>query len=289
MATSSATLLNNKYDYGQTPLIMACDALNVDLVKALLNDNVDVNATDDFNTTALIATIKSFCGNRFAEPRKLEIVKLLLGAGADQSLVGNKGQSALICAADKGYREIVRVLVDDDPDAAAQLIPDDYGGDFYDRLSEKDKEWFDKQFPEIANKKQFRQELDDLCAFIIAGAKPTLFELLNADYGNCQTLLIKACIANNFERDKELIEAGDNVDHQDKDGNTALIHAAQHENLDLIKILIAAKAGVFKKNLEEKDFYDYLTVQGIKDWVLANIQDFEKDRQMWSDAEIFDI
>jgi len=289
MATTSSFLLNTKYEYGQTPLIMACDSLNVELVKALLNENVDVNATDDFKATALIATIKSFCGNRFAEPRKLEIVKLLLGAGADQSLVDNRGQSALICAADKGYREIVKVLVDDDPDAAAHLIPDDYGGDFIDRMSDQDQDWFKKNYPEIANKKQFRQEIDRLCAFITGNTNPTLAELLNADYGNGQTLLIKASIANDLERVKELIEAGDNINHQDFFGNTALTHAAKHENFDIIKILVGAKAGLFKKNLEEKDFYDCLTVQGIKDWVINNVQDFEKDRQMWRDAEVFGI
>ena len=96
---------------------------------------MDVNKQDDFNSTALIATINSSCGNRFAEPQKLKIVKALIKAGADINKVNSRGQSALICAAWKDYREIIKVLVDEDPDAAAQLIPDDYGGDFYDRLS----------------------------------------------------------------------------------------------------------------------------------------------------------
>jgi len=123
MATTSSALLNAKFENGQTPLIMACDALNVELVKALMNERVKLNEQDDYKNTALIATINSFRGNRSSEAKKLEIVKTLLKAGVDKSLVNRIRQSALICAAIRGYREIIKVLVDDDPAAAAQLIP----------------------------------------------------------------------------------------------------------------------------------------------------------------------
>lgn len=264
MASSSLCLLNAKYEKGKTPLIMACDALNVDLITALLNEGIDVDDSDDDKITALMATINSFRGNPLAEPRKVEIVKALLEAGADKSLVNRIGQPALILAAIGGYREIIMVLVDDDPVAAAELIPDKYGEDFYERMSDQDQEWFDNQYPDLIPKNHFtryekyRREMSSLCAFITTGAKPSLADLLNNDYGNNQPLLIKACLANDLDLVKEIIVAGDNLGHQDIDGNTALIHAAKQQNLDIIKILIDAGIDISKKNNDKKDFYDVM-------------------------------
>ena len=90
MSTTSSFLLNAKYKHGQTPLIMACDALNVELVKALINERVNLDEQDDFKTTALIATIKSLGCDRTSEPLKLEIVQALISAGADINKINKK-------------------------------------------------------------------------------------------------------------------------------------------------------------------------------------------------------
>jgi len=131
-------------------------------------------------------------------------------------------------------------------------------------MSDQNQEWFDKQYPELLPKKhiplkeQFQKEIDDMCSFIVAGAKPTLAELLNYDYGNNQTLLIKACIAKNLKLVKKSIKTGDNINHQDFFGNTALIYASKNKRLDIIKVLIENKPDFTIKNNEKNTFVDVM-------------------------------
>jgi|GEM_PF-4171430 len=283
--SSYINILNARYANQRTALMIACGNTNLDLVEELLTYGVDVDLQSDDGFTALMETINSPLGSLSI---KLKIVKALIKAGANINIPNHRRVTPLINAAEKDYIDIIKELIDKDPIAAGRLHKYDYG-DFYDRLSPKAKEFVDENYPKIAITKQFRQEEDTNFGFIRTNRKLPFADLLNEDYGNGQTLLLKACQSANLDLVKTLLEAGDNIDRQDKDGNTALIHAAKQENLDLIKILIETNAGLFKKNHEEKDFYDCLTVQGIKDWVINNVQDFEKDRQMWRDAEVFGI
>lgn len=284
-ASSNINILNARYSNKRTALMIACGNANLDLVEELLTHEVDVNLQRDDGSTAIIETINSPLGSVSI---KLKIIKALIKAGADINIPNYRRVTPLINAAEKDYIEILKELIDTDPIAAGRLHKYDYG-DFYDRLSDGAKEFVNENYPEIAITKQFRQEEYTYLGFIRTNGKLPFADLLNADYGDGQTLLIKACLANDSDLVKALLDAGDNVDHQDKDGNTALIYAAQQQNLDMIKILVGPKAGLFKKNRENKGFYDYLTLQEIKDWIIENINNFDEDRKMWDDASTFVI
>jgi len=95
-------------------------------------------------------------------------------------------------------------------------------------------------------------------------------------------------LANDSDLVKALIEAGDNIDHQDKDGNTALIHASLQENFDLIKILIQAGTDINKKNHDNKDFFDIIPNQVFKDRIYSNLHDIQWfiDAKKFFDGEI---
>ena len=70
-----------------------------------LNDSgenvVDVNAVDDFGSTALAAA---------AEEGHAAIVQMLIRAGADHSLADGDGDTALKLSIDNGHSEVVALL-----------------------------------------------------------------------------------------------------------------------------------------------------------------------------------
>jgi ankyrin repeat protein len=269
MAYSTFTIdpLNAQYNNEGTPIIMACRALNIDLVEELLKMEVDVNKPDVFGTTALITTIITPAGGRFTEHIKLDIIRALIEAGADISIPDYRHATPLICAAEKDYPEILKELIEKDIDQAAKLHKDDYDGDFYDRLTEKSKKFIDETFPRIANIKGFQQETSDLCAFITANNLSPLVNVLNADFLNGQSLLIKACKGQNMDLVKVLIEIGDHIDSKDDSGNTALIYAAKQGNRAILEELIKNEADVLSVNNEGKDFIDYLPDNDLRNWL----------------------
>lgn len=89
---------------GTTPLMAACMDGFTEVVKLLLTANPEMNIVDNTNGwTAL--TVASIEGNP-------EVVKLLLAANADVNIAGKrKGMTPLIAASMRGYTEIVKLLL----------------------------------------------------------------------------------------------------------------------------------------------------------------------------------
>jgi len=83
-----------------------------DTVRRILDEGTpDLNATGSYDYTAL--TIAAGHGD-------IEIVKLLLNAGADVNAIGNYGQTALILAAQDAHLDVVRLLLNAGANVDAQ-------------------------------------------------------------------------------------------------------------------------------------------------------------------------
>lgn len=95
--------LNAKTCDGTTPLILAARMEIKDMVEQLLQNNVDVNATDDNEKTALhwVASIDNH-----------EIARMLLMRGAERDPRNKNDETPLFLAAREGAYQTVRLLLD---------------------------------------------------------------------------------------------------------------------------------------------------------------------------------
>ena len=78
----------------------------MDLVRALLETDIDVNHVNNLGWTALLEAVILGDGGE----AHTEIVRMLVAAGADTSIADREGVTALEHARERGYREIVRLL-----------------------------------------------------------------------------------------------------------------------------------------------------------------------------------
>jgi len=92
--------------FGGTALIPASDRGHVDVVQRLLDTSIDVDHVNDLGWTALLEAVILGDGG----VRHTEIVRLLVGAGANVSIADRDGVTALGHARAAGYVEIVAIL-----------------------------------------------------------------------------------------------------------------------------------------------------------------------------------
>lgn len=86
---------------GYTPLILAVSSNNANVVKKLIEKEVDINLTDKFgNTPLMIALLND----------RREIAKLLIEQGADVKKANQDGETPLMAAASYGYKDMVKLL-----------------------------------------------------------------------------------------------------------------------------------------------------------------------------------
>ena len=95
--------------YGGNALIPACERGHVETVRLLLSrSKIDVNHVNNLGWTALLEAVILSDGG----PRHIEIVKLLLAAGADPNIADNDGVTPLRHARDKRYDAIAAMIKD---------------------------------------------------------------------------------------------------------------------------------------------------------------------------------
>ena len=88
--------------YGRTALLWAIEKGELEIVRELLASGADIKATDNTGITALHWAI---------EKGELEIVRELLASGADIKATDNTGITALHMATEEGNVEIVQLLI----------------------------------------------------------------------------------------------------------------------------------------------------------------------------------
>lgn len=94
---------------GYTPLMLACNSGNYDAAKLLLENGVDVNATDYCGNTALMYTVNFYTYTRGKE-EQVKIAELLLQYGADKNIEGEYSSNVLDAAYDAEWQEMIDVL-----------------------------------------------------------------------------------------------------------------------------------------------------------------------------------
>lgn len=94
--------------FGGVSVIPASERGHVDYVRRVVETDIDVNHVNDLGWTALLEAVILGDGG----PPHQEIVRILLGAGADRSLADKDGVTALQHARSKGQTEVVAILED---------------------------------------------------------------------------------------------------------------------------------------------------------------------------------
>jgi uncharacterized protein len=95
--------------YGGNALIPACERGHVDTVRLLLSrSKIDVNHVNNLGWTALLEAVILSDGG----PRHIEIVQLLLAAGADPNIADKDGVTSLQHARDRRYDAIAAMIKD---------------------------------------------------------------------------------------------------------------------------------------------------------------------------------
>ncbi|MBA4095889.1 MAG: hypothetical protein C0484_03850 [Rhodospirillum sp.] len=95
--------------YGGNALIPACERGHVDTVRLLLErSKIDVNHINNLGWTGLLEAVILSDGG----PRHIEIVRMLLAAGADPNIADKDGVSPLQHARDRRYDAIAALIRD---------------------------------------------------------------------------------------------------------------------------------------------------------------------------------
>lgn len=187
----------------EEPLVSAVKQGDRLAVQGLLATGSDVNVLDKgVDKTPLMEAVAT---------NNLELVQLLLGAGAQVNARNEYGQTALMELGDEATPELVRTLVT----AGARLNLRDKDGD-----------------GALLNLARWGKA-DTLRALLEAGAQ------VNARNNDGETALMLAAAAGESEKVKALLAAGADVNRRNKDGRTALKQAQENEHADVVGILLA--------------------------------------------------
>ena len=106
MTVAAGADLKSVNRYGGTALIPAAHHGHVDVVRYLLTTKTDIDHINFLGWTALLEAVILGDGS----PTYQQIVKLLLDAGADQSIGDKQGVTPLQHAEERGQQEVVKLL-----------------------------------------------------------------------------------------------------------------------------------------------------------------------------------
>lgn len=258
----------------EDPLVNAAFKNDVDLVRQLVLTSPDVNVSDQATgQTALSYAIEN--GNR-------EMVRILLGAGADINAKGRAGQTALMFLNGKADLDLVRDLLRAGADVnvrdqrgetpllsaatsssfavirelvsygAGMDAKNNEGTTVLMRAAENSDSQIAKLLLRFGVDINARDENQETALLIAAkwGGAPTVKALIgaradvNAKDGEGRTALLLAAKDEDSQVARLLIDAGADVNAKDEDENTPLMNAAESDRVETIKALIEAGAKI---------------------------------------------
>ena len=222
---------------GTTPLIEAVRENHISIVKLLLEKGADINATDVHKRTALMYA---------ALTDNSEITELLLKNKADVNFTLS-GETALIIAAKCSHRKIIRLLSEHKADINAK-----------DSLGQTAifKAAINKDFKTV-------RLLRRLGAF-----RPKhIVDEYGRQIPGYQNVLIEASRKGHFNKVKELVNKGTNINAADHEGLTALMRAAANNRKNIVEFLLQNKAKTDLTDKQGKTALIYATTNEYPDIV----------------------
>ena len=87
---------------GKCPLTYSVNKLDMDLIRQLLVQDVDINQVDDRGNTPLLHAVKQ---------GSLDIAQLLISRGANVDAQNKEGETCLMHASEYGYEKLIHSLV----------------------------------------------------------------------------------------------------------------------------------------------------------------------------------
>jgi ankyrin repeat protein len=184
-------------------LIRQCKAGNTDAVRSLILDKADINATIDGDFPLLLA----------AEANNLDLLDILLQAGADPSRIPASNETMLIVATRNGRSGLVSLLLQHSPAAL---------------LNARDMVGCTALFIAIQN-----NHVDMACALIDAGADATICN-------NNGTTTLMVC--SDVSMARSLLELGVDIHARDGGGMDAVLFASEHLDMDMVDFLLSRGA-----------------------------------------------
>ncbi|XP_061752381.1 kinase D-interacting substrate of 220 kDa B-like isoform X3 [Nerophis ophidion] len=228
--------VDSRSDNGQTPLMVAAEQGNLEIVQELIRRGANVNCDDVDCWTALVSAskeghiqvVKELLDNDAnkehrdmggwtslmwaAYKGRTDVAQMLLDEGANPNITGQYSVYPIIWAAGRGHAEIVQLLLQH---GAKVNCSDKYGTTPLIWAARKGH--YDSVMHLLANGADVDQE----------GA-------------NSMTALIVAVKGGYTEVVKELLKRNPNVNMTDKDGNTALAIAAKEGHTEIVQDLLDA-------------------------------------------------
>ncbi|XP_045835693.1 kinase D-interacting substrate of 220 kDa isoform X10 [Meles meles] len=228
--------VDERNECGQTPLMIAAEQGNLEIVKELIKNGANCNLEDLDNWTALISASKEGhvhiveellkCGVNLEHrdmggwtalmwacyKGRTDVVGLLLAHGANPSVTGLYSVYPIIWAAGRGHADIVHLLLQN---GAKVNCSDKYG-----------------TTPLVwAARKGHLECVKHLLAM---GAD------VDQEGANSMTALIVAVKGGYTQSVKEILKRNPNVNLTDKDGNTALMIASKEGHTEIVQDLLDA-------------------------------------------------
>lgn len=242
-------LVNEPSSYGVTPLIAASAAGNSQVIDYLVSKGADPIMQDDLGKTALTYAVT------FDIPKSINA--LIKKDARPMFLPDNAGNTPLIYAAQKGYLTNVRLLLANGAKAdyrnptsgisAVDVAAAEGHVNILRALAKNDKNAI--EFPDIAGRTPIfyaveQNQPEALRALISLGAN------INAQDNNGVTPLMHAAAKNREECLAILLRQNNiNVNLADSQGRTALTYSAYAEDAQAAKKLIAAGANIDQRDI----------------------------------------
>ena len=192
--------------------MIAAEYGRYEIVKMLIDKNIDLNMRDVDGSTALLLAV---------ENRHTHVARLLIESGADLEICNNAGTNPLMCSFNGDY-EIVKLLVSKNVNLDVQQ----------------------DSFKNTALMRAIGNHHTDIAEHLIINN--ATIDIQNSEGA---TALIWSAGSGEERIVKLLIEKGANVDIQDNEGNTAIMCAILKGHRNSIKYMIDANADLNKKNM----------------------------------------
>lgn len=245
--------LDEKNQYGQTPLMRAALVGDLELFDLMLKDNINVDIKDNSSYTTLalltsyvVGSLPYFSDKDLSGIHK-EMIFKLIDAGADIHQKNNLNRTPL---------QIVQSL----PELHAAMLA---------RVEQREQKTLENNLPsflplknntEKMFKKLIKQDKgEELIALIKKSNNPINKLCITDEDQNQCSLLMHACELGKVKIVKCLLDAGAKVNKQDQDGDTALAYAVDCEEetqKDILHLLLNKGADVRLRNHENETVID---------------------------------